>query len=553
MAVVQISRIQIRRGRKGAGTSIPQLASGELAWAVDTQELFIGNGSVSEGAPAVGNTKIITHNDLVNENAFLDLLKYTYKAADTTITESSVRLLQDRLDDRIISTNFGTVGDGTFDNSTALQNAIYQLFLNESGHAFSETTHRVILELPAGTFRFTQTLLIPSFATIVGAGLDKTILLYEGTGTAIQFINNTSTASYTAPDNTTNADNYPRNISISNLTVSSATSDQVALKMYCVCNSTFENLLVQGNWGSLYHPSSKGIELIAYSSMLNCANNVFTNVSITGFSHAVYAKTDNSNNVFDNGSISDGRYGFNLGDNADGATVGQQLGPIETHIKNIKFSNLHRSAVYLYLGSENTVSNCVMNNVGNNGNGNAFPAYPQIYFKTYGNYTHNIRSDRTSDLSLPNLSVTYVPEVAGHGKYVLPLTKYTVLGFSNDYEQLFRLPLNTNSAGTPAGYISYDVEYTYNSTGTLFTRKGKLSLSVDIDNATVQLTDEFDYTGSGAGQDSLPLIFTATFLDEINDLYTGAPGQYPYTLCINFRNRLAGDAGTLIYTYTSIF
>ena len=63
MAVVQISRIQIRRGRKNSGSGIPQLAGGELGWAVDSQELYIGNGSVSEGSPAVGNTKVLTEND----------------------------------------------------------------------------------------------------------------------------------------------------------------------------------------------------------------------------------------------------------------------------------------------------------------------------------------------------------------------------------------------------------------------------------------------------------------------------------------------------------
>jgi len=60
MAVVQISRIQIRLGKSLSGTGLPQLASGELAWSLDTQELYIGNGSVAEGSPAVGNTKILT-------------------------------------------------------------------------------------------------------------------------------------------------------------------------------------------------------------------------------------------------------------------------------------------------------------------------------------------------------------------------------------------------------------------------------------------------------------------------------------------------------------
>ena len=63
MAIVQISRIQIRRGQKNVGSGVPQLAGGELGWAVDTRELYIGNGSVSEGSPAVGNSKILTEHD----------------------------------------------------------------------------------------------------------------------------------------------------------------------------------------------------------------------------------------------------------------------------------------------------------------------------------------------------------------------------------------------------------------------------------------------------------------------------------------------------------
>ena len=50
MAIVQISRIQHRRGLK---EELPQLAAGELGWAVDSQELYIGNGTTQEGAPEV--------------------------------------------------------------------------------------------------------------------------------------------------------------------------------------------------------------------------------------------------------------------------------------------------------------------------------------------------------------------------------------------------------------------------------------------------------------------------------------------------------------------
>jgi len=81
VAVVQISRIQVRRGQKNQGTGLPQLASGELGWAVDTQELFIGNGAVSEGSPYVGNTKLLSEHD----NLFEFANTYTYRK-DLNIT-----------------------------------------------------------------------------------------------------------------------------------------------------------------------------------------------------------------------------------------------------------------------------------------------------------------------------------------------------------------------------------------------------------------------------------------------------------------------------------
>jgi hypothetical protein len=81
MAVLQISRIQLRRGKKNEASGLPQLASGEMAWAIDSQELYIGNGAVSEGAPAVGNTRLLTENDNI-----LDLAEqYQYKVSDPDI------------------------------------------------------------------------------------------------------------------------------------------------------------------------------------------------------------------------------------------------------------------------------------------------------------------------------------------------------------------------------------------------------------------------------------------------------------------------------------
>ena len=120
MAVVSISRIQVRRGQKNAGSGLPQLASGEFGWAVDSQELYIGNGAVSEGSPFVGNTKMLSQHD----NLFEFANTYSYKKSLNIQTGASanspiLRTLQARLDDRVSIRSFGANGDGT-DQTVAL-------------------------------------------------------------------------------------------------------------------------------------------------------------------------------------------------------------------------------------------------------------------------------------------------------------------------------------------------------------------------------------------------------------------------------------------------
>ena len=57
MAIVQISRIT---NRKGLQENLPQLAGAELGWSIDSRRLYIGNGTLQEGAPVIGNTEVLT-------------------------------------------------------------------------------------------------------------------------------------------------------------------------------------------------------------------------------------------------------------------------------------------------------------------------------------------------------------------------------------------------------------------------------------------------------------------------------------------------------------
>jgi hypothetical protein len=174
MAIVQISRIT---NRKGLIENLPQLAGAELGWAVDTRQLFIGNGTLQEGAPVIGNTEILTE--------FSDITavsNYTYKdiavgyAAQTgpTASDPIVRTVQAKLDDFADVRDFGAVGDGSADDTAAINRALFQLYCVEAN-----TQIRRSLYFPAGTYKITETIIIPTYAKLVGEGANCTTIYLD--------------------------------------------------------------------------------------------------------------------------------------------------------------------------------------------------------------------------------------------------------------------------------------------------------------------------------------------------------------------------------------
>lgn len=415
MAVVQISRIQVRRGKSLGGTGLPQLASGELAWSLDTQELYIGNGSVAEGSPAVGNTKILTERDLTVRGNLLNLLYHIYKTNDPAISTGPTRndpvsrSTQDRLDDRVTAADFGAKADGATDDTAALQRAIDQLFLNpaspSSVNTADGTSTRVVLELGPGIYKITDTLYIPSYATIVGSGPDKTIISYTGVGPAIQFVNDSSTIGNPSSIDNTLGNTQPRKIAFGGLTVYSDTFDQTGLQLDAVRDSQFTDLIIAGNWNGVGNADSKAISLNAISALVTCSDNIFSNIVISGFSYAVWAQHDITNNTFQDIAVTDCRQGFVFGENTDGTTPGQQYGPRYTQITRAKFNNVKQHALIIHRGNNNTIRDWKLVNVGNNGSGVYFPEYPQVYFGEAGNACLNIQSDREETLTSNSFTV----------------------------------------------------------------------------------------------------------------------------------------------------
>ena len=163
MAIVQISRIT---QRKGLTADLPQpLAGAEFGWATDSRQLFIGNGTIEDGAPIVGNTEVLTE--------FSDVLSfttaYTYQGAaagytvQTGVSASSPvsQSIQERLDSYAVITDFGALGDGVTDDTAAINRALYQLYCRESNTAIRRS-----LFFPAGTYIVTDTIAVPPYALL---------------------------------------------------------------------------------------------------------------------------------------------------------------------------------------------------------------------------------------------------------------------------------------------------------------------------------------------------------------------------------------------------
>jgi hypothetical protein len=487
MAVVSISRIQVRRGRKNAGSGLPQLASGEFGWAVDSQELYIGNGSVAEGAPYVGNTKLLSEND----NLFEFANTYQYKSGLTVQTGDSpnnpvLRTLQERLDDTVSIRSFGGTGDGT-NQTLALQRAIDQLYLNPTNKG--QPHARVELFLEAGEYLITSTIYLPPFATIRGAGQDKTIIISDAID-AFRTVNETSTPGSYASDATSTTLNQARNINISDLTIRSNAG--TALFLVSCKDSKFKNLVLEGsyNLGDPVLGTIDGIRLSSLSTAVSSNSNTFDNVVVKKFVTGVKSDNDIKDNVWTDCTFDTLWQGFSLGLETILGTSGMLTGPINNTISNSKFDNIFSHAIYVKSGTDNRSKSNKFYNVGSDGGNAALSLKSVIKFESIKNVSEGDWFQRSTDLGYDEAyknGVVYYPEVEGPTITEFNTTHKLTINQTGEFSKLFRLPAETAKG--------YEIDYIYKSSTINATRTGTLSLVVDPINNTYNISDDYDFTG----------------------------------------------------------
>jgi hypothetical protein len=469
VAVVQISKIQVRRGQKNSNSGVPQLSSAEFAWAVDSQELFIGNGSVLEGAPYVGNTKILTEHDNI-----LDLARgYQYAGNDTSITLSVSRSLQGKLDEYVSVTDFGAIGDGSTDCVLAFETAFTQLFRNVN------LNYRKVLVIPNGEYLFTSDLTIPANAIIQGETQNGAVLNIGNNN--IRFV--TSTGLELADFSSTNR---PQNINISNLTIQ-RTTGQITLSG--VANSTFENINVTGE----YILGSTVTSLASEPAAVFWENGLIgTRVTDVQFKNCLFQGNSVSvkclqSSVYDT-VIKFDACRFFVSDTAIYIQGVETQGNRWT-VSDCDFEEVANQALRATYGQGTVIQQCKFKNVGNNTATSASPDDVMIYFgEKIGNVVVSCRSDRQqlANMTATNDVASYTEVYNAVGVDFLD-KNYSLIYLSDSFR-----PLAVFSALNKFTVINYCLRLG------VHTRFGTLSMAVSDDTAAadnpITITDSYTYS-----------------------------------------------------------
>jgi hypothetical protein len=538
MAVIQISRIQIRRGQT-AEQGMPTLASGEMGWSVDEQRLFIGNGSVAEGAPAVGNTEVLTEErmfDLLSTGKFT-ATTYIYQghgiapvqtgvAANTPI----VRTLQKKLDDNVTAFDFGLV-DST-DSTAKLQQAIDELYLRAFDKNLPKS--RIPLRIPAGVYYTTATVYVPPYASLIGDGIDKTVIrsINPGNTTIFATIAGDSTDTDRNTGSDINSPYQPRNISISGMTLEHTGTIGTIQTTPIVHLDYAENVSLSDiKFKGTY---AKGTTATTQNSAINIVNNsnnlTIKSCQFEDLSYPIISNWNVSDISIKENTFKNLFKGITLSATLLTAVPGRNFGPRRVDIYDNLFQGIEREAIWV---GANTGTNNQINSennhfidVGNNLLGEPNPATPIISFLSHGNSSTNDNFERLWYMQTTNLNTRQYEIIEGTAQVRLKFMDKVVINESTLTQTLARIPYaNTVTSVT--------IDYTLEKPG--IARKG--TLNVVASSAGISHKDSYAVAGNSDGD----TILTAAFLDH-------GPVDFNDTLAVQYTNPVSVGTGTMIFT-----
>lgn len=525
MAVLQIAKIQVRRGDARV-TGVPHLDAGEFGWAIagtsldsTIPELYIGNGSLADGAAVEGVTRLLTEYDAFSGifNALNVVNGYTYRGHTLSVIDSvQPRTVQSKLDD------FVNVLDYTEHDSNGipiLDGGAVQIAI-DSLYATFDANNRVILNIPPGIFNFNSTLLIRPNVTLLGAGKGKTIfnLLPTVNVPLAQFCDSQRNV-FEDHNNQIIAAERPTNIIVSGITFrhdsgSDTASVHQLLKADCSSQSFIKNCEFIGVYqaNGFINTLNCGIEIRGLpgvdgtdspflSDKLTIDNCTFSNLYYGIKSQYDIQDTTISNNKFN--------YLYQGVLHGDIIAIDSITGPLRTKLYANKFYKVEHEGFYAngngidptnHVSSYNTfnlVGNGALSNTSYNGDDSAIT--PVINFLSAGNQSIGDYSTRFTSVNATSATISVHSLPIGGKMYTNVNAVYTgslVVTDNTTTVTLIKFPYSA-----PETLIN--IEYSLFNASSNVARKGNMTINAGTISAGANATliDHFSYIGSGINVD----------------------------------------------------
>lgn len=498
MSIVNITRLQVRRGDRA---DLPRLASAELGWAIDTQQLFIGNGALAENAPEEGNTEILTE----KSNVLGGFSQYSYQGnsggvdIDTQVTRS----LQDRLDDYVSVRAWGADGNGV-DSRSAINRALRDLFSNQG-----DQQTRVGLYLPAGVYIISGALELPPNTYIFGDGMGNTIIRCGGLGAAIRTVD--SDLNY-GGDMGTNLDpslgeSLPKNIVIRDLTIQH-TQDQNLTELRSVTNIILDRVEFLGVYSDLTgtaYSTQTGLSFLSLNDAVASGGVKLTGCRFRNLGVGIRQNQLLNGMSLDYCSFDTCYNGVVMGDPA----ISAGSAPKAAVIQHCQFNRIAREAVVASRGAKFVSMSNFYTDVGNRGG--ASPIDPVLISNAPGCSSWMDQFDRPADANIERFS-------AGNDSYLDSTKVGTLTRYYGDPEdriiwglkrtlRTHRYELVGNSNGTlpeievrpGTGYNGNTLmqEVRYAVTRDFGVRTGTLKFTVSAGDISVN--ESYDYVSDDCG------------------------------------------------------